>query len=576
MLYSSHKKFFSVKSKTIILVLIVYLLLSIIFFFIRYLDIKDFAKADQQLKLQRVQLVYKETLKRIGKFYVTRGFANINSYGIKQAFKEKNAKKLHLFSLPRWQVITKENPYLESFCFYDKQGKLLTYFGKKPPAVLLYADSKEKGYDGFWHGNQSFNYHAVSVAKDKQEQTIGYLVFIINPKYFLSEINKLTNIYAYIIYQKNMNTRLVWKLKDNSAMDEVIAHNKIQHLQNIIIKNTPYISYVIKGNGFGAKDDFSIIFLQNIAYWKTLLGKSIIQSLIILMLITVATSLLINYGFNIILKELDTSNKRLRESRNELRHLNDNLQVKIKNEIELKLKKEREANEKERILVHQSKMASMGEMIGNIAHQWRQPLTQLSSILINIKLSYDRDKLTREKFYKKIKESNEQILFMSKTIDDFRNFFASQKHKEKYKISSVLRSVKKLIGSSLKNNDITLNIVLKDDFEINGFSNEIAQAFLNILNNAKDILIERKIENASISIKAFTEDNKNTIIIEDNAGGVNVVPIEKIFEPYFSTKHAKSGTGIGLYMTKIIIEKNNHGTIKVSNTKHGALFIIIL
>lgn len=553
-----------------------YLLLSIIFFFIRYLDIKDFAQTDQQLKLQRVQLVYEETLKRIGKFYITRGFANINSYGIKQAFKEKDAQNLHLFSLPRWQVIRKENPYLESFCFYDKRGKLLTYFGKRPPNILAYADPRSKGYDGFWHDAQSFNYHAVSVAKDAESQTIGYLVFVINPKFFLSEINKLTKIYAYILYQKNPNTRLVWKLKDNPAMDEVIAHNKIQHLQKITIRHTPYITYVIDGRGFGSKDDFSLIFLQDIAYWKTLLDKSIMQSLIILLLLIVATSFLINYGFNVILKELDASNKRLRESRNELEHLNENLQVKIKNEIEQKLKKEREANEKERILVHQSKMASMGEMIGNIAHQWRQPLTQLSSILINLKLSYDRDKLSKEKFHKKIKEANEQILFMSKTIDDFRNFFASQKQKERYRISTLLRSVRKLIGASLKNNDITLEIEIEDDFEIIGFSNEIAQAFLNIFNNAKDILVERDVRDASIHIKAFSDAQRHVVTIEDNAGGIDTHPLEKIFEPYFSTKHAKSGTGIGLYMTKTIIEKNNHGTIEVSNGLHGALFTIIL
>lgn len=132
------------------------------------------------------------------------------------------------------------------------------------------------------------------------------------------------------------------------------------------------------------------------------------------------------------------------------------------------------------------------------------------------------------------------------------------------------------MGASLKNNDIVLTIEIEEDFEIEGFSNEIAQAFLNILNNAKDILIEREIQDANITIKAFTQDNRNTITIEDNAGGIDIDPIEKIFEPYFSTKHAKSGTGIGLYMTKTIIEKNNHGTIEVSNGTEGALFTVTL
>ncbi len=232
-------------------------------------------------------------------------------------------------------------------------------------------------------------------------------------------------------------------------------------------------------------------------------------------------------------------------------------------------------NEREKLLMHQNKLASMGEMIGNIAHQWRQPLTQLSSILINIELHFDRNKLTKEQLVNKIEEANGQISFMSDTIDDFRNFFASGKIKKDYKIQEVVELSKHLMSASLDKNNIQLIIDIQNNFNLNGYPNEVTQALVNIINNAKDVLIQREIKNCLIIIKTFINDNHNIITIQDNAGGIPENIIDKIFEPYFSTKHASIGTGIGLYMTKTIIEKNNDGKIYTKNTKEGAIFTIM-
>ena len=238
---------------------------------------------------------------------------------------------------------------------------------------------------------------------------------------------------------------------------------------------------------------------------------------------------------------------------------------------DIKLQKERE-----KLIANQNKLASMGEMIGNIAHQWRQPLTQLSSILINIELHQEREKLTTEKLHQKITEANEQIAYMSTTIDDFRNFFATNTKKSHYQITESLKLVKLLMGSTLEKEHIELNTEVKNDFTLYGHSSEMTQAIVNIINNAKDVLIERAIQQPSICITVMREKHTSLIYIEDNAGGINIDPIEKIFEPYFSTKHASIGTGIGLYMTKTIIEKNNNGTISVQNQEQGACFIITL
>jgi len=238
---------------------------------------------------------------------------------------------------------------------------------------------------------------------------------------------------------------------------------------------------------------------------------------------------------------------------------------------DIKLQKERE-----KLIANQNKLASMGEMIGNIAHQWRQPLTQLSSILINVELHQERGKLTTEKLHQKITEANGQIAYMSTTIDDFRNFFSSNNEKSYYQITESIKLVKLLMGSTLEKENIELITEVKDDFTLYGHPSEMTQAIVNIINNAKDVLIERAIQQPSIYIKVMRDKHTNIISIKDNAGGINIDPIEKIFEPYFSTKHASIGTGIGLYMTKTIIEKNNNGTISVQNQEQGACFIITL
>ncbi len=564
----------SVKTKTIILVFILFILSAALFFFVRYKDVKDFAALMQQSEKKRVEIVYSQTIKRVKKFYITRGYANINSYGIREAFEKNDKKALYDLSLPRWQIISKENRYLTSFCFYDEKGRLLTYFGKFPEKKLSYFKKMKKPYSGFWYDeNEGFMYHAVSEARDKKGNIVGYVVFVINPKYFLEQIRSIMDVNIYMLYKNGKHT-ITFSLGNTRYINYLKYDNNPIKIKEIKIDNKIFLPYIVNGKGMDKSNNFKIIFLQDITYSKTLIHKAIIQSIIAVILFMLVVAIAINYGFDIILKELNESNQKLKNSQDELKELNKNLRKRVEKEIELKLKKEREANEKERILSHQSKLASMGEMIGNIAHQWRQPLTALSSILINIELFFEKGKLTKEKLSNKINEANEQINFMSKTIDDFRNFFSSGKQKEIFNVSVPIKKVENLMSASLSNNDIKLCINIKDNFKLFVYPNEIAQALLNLVSNAKDVILERGIKNGYIKISTFIKDDKQIISIKDNAGGIKASPIEKIYEPYFSTKHATSGTGIGLYMTKTIIEKNNNGKIFVSNNDNGAVFMI--
>ncbi len=250
--------------------------------------------------------------------------------------------------------------------------------------------------------------------------------------------------------------------------------------------------------------------------------------------------------------------------------LNESLEVKVKYEI----KKQREQEE---ILIQQSKLASMGEMIGNIAHQWRQPLNGLSLVIQNLYFTYKMGELDSSYMEKSITKANLLTGTMSRTIDDFRSFFKPTKMKEEFNLYDSLNTTLQLIESTFQHHDIKL-IKDKIDFKIviNAYRNEFLQAILNIFTNAKDALIDKNVIDKVVEIRIYEENSFAVIEIEDNAKGISDDILLKIYDPYFTTKEEGKGTGIGLYMTKMIIENNMNGNITVNNTKDGVCFKIIL
>ncbi len=234
----------------------------------------------------------------------------------------------------------------------------------------------------------------------------------------------------------------------------------------------------------------------------------------------------------------------------------------------------RHNRQNDKMLFQQSRMASMGEMIGNIAHQWRQPLMELSSICMELQAKIEvLGVVSNDDVLDSIKKSNQITQYMSHTIDDFRNFFATNKEKDIFKISDQISSAINIINSSLKQHSIKLEIIVQKNSLIEGFKNEYSQVLINILSNAKEVLIHRQIKNPKISIRILEKDNNSIVQISDNAGGIKVKPIEKIFEPFFT--HDKiNGTGVGLFMSKLIIENNMNGRLFVQNNDKGAVFTI--
>jgi len=235
-----------------------------------------------------------------------------------------------------------------------------------------------------------------------------------------------------------------------------------------------------------------------------------------------------------------------------------------------------ELKEKEKIMLLQSKHSAMGEMISMIAHQWRQPLSCVSSIVSRIKLKNHMNKIDKDFLNTVLDEMNGYIQYMSNTIDDFRNFFSIDTKKERITLNEIVLNVYKMVDKSFTSQNINIEILNLELSQRFLYKNELVQVLLNIINNAKDAFLEKDIQNPKIIISFFEDKNYQNIFIEDNAGGIDEKVILNIFDPYFSTKSKKNGSGLGLYICKTILEKENLGTIKVENKDNGAIFTITI
>ncbi|MEO5359494.1 MAG: ATP-binding protein [Nitrospirota bacterium] len=266
--------------------------------------------------------------------------------------------------------------------------------------------------------------------------------------------------------------------------------------------------------------------------------------------------------------------KRRIKAEENLRELNLTLGNKFQKEAERRLVQER-------LLIQQSKMAAMGEMISAIAHQWKQPLNTLALLVQNMEDDLDDNKIDRPYVNNVIVESMKLINYMAETVEDFRNFFKPAKEMTAFRVKKAVEDILALIYLQFINRNIDATIQCDGDPVIWGYPNEFKQAILNLVNNSRDAIIERKrqlkgaMERGRITIKITGEVENAVVQICDNGGGVKETIVKKLFEPYVTTKGDK-GTGIGLYMSKNIIEKNMNGRLEFANTKDGACFTIYM
>ncbi len=289
------------------------------------------------------------------------------------------------------------------------------------------------------------------------------------------------------------------------------------------------------------------------------------------------------------ISERKSAAEALQKKTHQLENLTTTLEQRVKAEVALRLKNEQ-------ILFQQSKLAAIGETLGAIAHQWRQPLNALGLIIQNLKDAYAFGDLTKESIEQTVRNSMSQIQHMSKTIDDFRNFFQPDKERTSFGAIRAVGDVLELFSAQLRSNDIgcritcqvhgitfkdPADIVQCEETMVLGFRNEFEHVILNLVNNARESILENRgrghgPDQGVLSFDFHNQAGKIVIRISDNGGGIDRNSIDRIFEPYFTTKDAAKGTGLGLYMSKVIIEDHMKGTLVAANDEQGAVFTIVL
>lgn len=282
-------------------------------------------------------------------------------------------------------------------------------------------------------------------------------------------------------------------------------------------------------------------------------------------LLSMLFSIVISKGINSVFSRYK---KRVNEQQNKLNQMNELLEIRVREEVEKNRKKDE-------LILQQSKLAIMGEMLTMIAHQWRQPLNVIGLTVQDLQDAYEHRGLDKNYLDNTVETTMRQLNYLSKTISDFSNFFSPNKELEIIKPIDVINRSISLANSLLEENRIKTVVSCRCDTQLEVYTNELVQIILNIITNAADEIAKREIEDGEISFEAAKDEEFKTIMISDNAGGISEEILDKVFEPYFSTKGAQ-GTGLGLYMAKIVIEKHMGGLLTAENINNGARFSIKL
>lgn len=253
----------------------------------------------------------------------------------------------------------------------------------------------------------------------------------------------------------------------------------------------------------------------------------------------------------------------------ELESVNITLEQRIAQEVE-------QSREKDRLIFQQARQAAMGEMLHSIAHQWRQPLNNIAIYVQNLDEMYRNGELSQDQLHQDVQTIMEIIMYMSKTIDDFRSFFRHDKTVYRFSVADQINQTLRYASSRIEQSGITIHLDIRTNVELDSYPSEYTQVLLNIINNAVDALKNTPAEHPELWITLDTDSGRSRVVVRDNAGGIADDVLPRVFDPYFTTKPLGEGTGIGLYMAKIIVEKNLGGKLTVCNRDQGAEFTILV
>ncbi|HEX2770046.1 MAG TPA: ATP-binding protein, partial [Geobacteraceae bacterium] len=268
-------------------------------------------------------------------------------------------------------------------------------------------------------------------------------------------------------------------------------------------------------------------------------------------------------------RELEEALALRTQAEDELRSLNAELEQRIERKVE-------KNRAKDRNMAHQARLAAMGEMLSNIAHQWRQPLNNISLIVQNLQVEFEKGVLTSDSCREYVAECMKFLMYMSRTIDNFCVFYQPDYDRQLFDLFHTVTEAISLVREDLESHGITIKLVKECDSTLKGYKNEFSQVLLNIIQNAKEAILSRQAPVPFVEIVCSQKGNSALVTVKDNAGGIPSELMDKIFDPYFTIKFQSQGVGMGLYMSKMIIEKHMNGRITAHNSSSGAELTIEL
>lgn len=497
------------------------------------------------------------------------------------SFKEKSDEPMGI-SYEYWKLIVEKLNLKTQNIFFTNFNKQLFSIKQKESDIIFSAGETSQRKDYALFSNKYLTF-PISIVTKKDENFIENIDEIIDRKIAVGN-----NFTAHnLIKEKYPNLSLtpVASVKEGLELvskDKVFAFIDIKPVLNFNIAKYGFKDLKITGNSgldyelkFMIRDDYEILIpilnkaintidessvLDIVNRWNNVQFQTNFDYTIIWLLL--AAIFLITFAFlyrNYILKNLNNKLKNLvNEKTKSLHEINKNLETLVE-------KKSRDLIEKENLLNHQAKMAAMGEMLENIAHQWRQPLSVISTMATSLKLKQEMKILEDKEFFQSLDIINNASQHLSNTIDDFRNFFSSEKEINKFLISNTIKKSILLLKSSIDKHNITIVEDIEDS-ELLSYESELMQVILNIISNSIDILKDKNIDSRYIYFKTKILNNNLIITISDSGGGIDKKILNRVFEPYFTTKHKSQGTGIGLYMSLQIVTKHLHGKLSVKNS----------
>lgn len=497
------------------------------------------------------------------------------------SFKEKSDEPMGI-SYEYWKLIVEKLNLKTQNIFFTNFNKQLFSIKQKESDIIFSAGETSQRKDYALFSNKYLTF-PISIVTKKDENFIENIDEIIDRKIAVGN-----NFTAHNLLKEkypNLSLTPVASVKEGLELvskDKVFAFIDIKPVLNFIIAKYSFKDLKITGNSgldyelkFMIRDDYEILIpilnkaidnidessvLDIVNRWNNVQFQTNFDYTIIWLLL--AAIFLITFAFlyrNYILKNLNNKLKNLvNEKTKSLHEINKNLEILVE-------KKSRDLIEKENLLNHQAKMAAMGEMLENIAHQWRQPLSVISTMATSLKLKQEMKILEDKEFFQSLDIINNASQHLSNTIDDFRNFFSSEKEINKFLISNTIKKSILLLKSSIDKHNITIVEDIEDS-ELLSYESELMQVILNIISNSIDILKDKNIDSRYIYFKTKVLNNNLIITISDSGGGIDKKILNRVFEPYFTTKHKSQGTGIGLYMSLQIVTKHLHGKLSVKNS----------